>query len=77
MNRVCMAAIVAVAQGHIDPGHKLKTAFNPIHQNMTRLFSVRGLLDPRPNLAGAANGNSSGVENIQRQVMYMNCWVHG
>ncbi|CAL0323665.1 unnamed protein product [Lupinus luteus] len=77
MYRVCMAAIVAIAQGHIDPSHKWKTAFNPIHQNMTRLFSARGLLNLRPDLAGAVTGDSPGVENIQRQVMYMNCWVHG
>ncbi|KAE9588532.1 hypothetical protein Lal_00002974 [Lupinus albus] len=73
MKRVCMAAIVAIAQGHIGPSHKWKTPFNHIHQNMASLFSAIGFLD----LAGAVNGNSSGVENIQRQVMYMNCWVHG
>ncbi|CAL0323666.1 unnamed protein product [Lupinus luteus] len=68
MYRVCMAAIVAIAQGHVDPSHKWKTAFDPIHQNMAPLFSVKGLLNLTPDLAGAVTDNSSGVENIQRQV---------
>ncbi|CAL0322664.1 unnamed protein product [Lupinus luteus] len=48
MNRVWMAATVAVAQSHSDPGHKCKTALKSINQNRTRLFSAGGLSDLRP-----------------------------
>ncbi|RDX95992.1 hypothetical protein CR513_21407, partial [Mucuna pruriens] len=65
LNRVWMAATVAVAQGHTDPGHKCKTALSSIHHNRSRLFSCGALSDLRPlsgamgsDVAGAVTGSS-------------------
>ncbi|KAH1222540.1 hypothetical protein GmHk_12G035669 [Glycine max] len=90
LNRVWMAATVAVAQGHTDPGHKCKTALTSIHHNRSRLFSGGALSDLRPlsgvvgsDVAGSVAG-SSDVENRVRQaddslrkVMYLSCWGQG
>ncbi|KAL1345811.1 hypothetical protein HN51_019505 [Arachis hypogaea] len=91
LNRVWMAATVAVAQGHTDPGHKCKTAVKSIHNNRTRLFSAGGLSDLRPlsglmgsDVAGAATGNGSSADDRRgqtddslRKVMYLSCWGQG
>ena len=91
LNRVWMAATVAVAQGHTDPGHKCKVAVKSIHNNRTRLLSAGGLAVLRPlsslmgsDVAVAAVGNGSGAEDRRRQaddslrkVMYLNCWGLG
>ncbi|XP_027341310.1 uncharacterized protein LOC113854499 [Abrus precatorius] len=90
LNRVWMAATVAVAQGHTDPGHKCKTALSSIHQNRSRLLSGGCLSDLRPlsgvvgsDVAGALTGNSDVPDRIRqaddslRKVMYLNCWGQG
>ncbi|PNX82577.1 hypothetical protein L195_g038607 [Trifolium pratense] len=86
LNRVWMAATVAVAQSHADPGHKCKTVHKSINQNRTRLFSVGALLVLRP-LSGAIASDitvsSEKEERLRRtndslqKVMYMNCWGQG
>ncbi|KAK7290928.1 hypothetical protein RIF29_05720 [Crotalaria pallida] len=92
LNRVWMAATVAVAQGHTDAGgHKWKTALNSIHQNRSRLFSTgAGLSDLRPlsgvigsDVAGALTENGSKKRSVEeadeslRKVMYLSCWGQG
>ncbi|KAJ1410730.1 hypothetical protein SESBI_05475 [Sesbania bispinosa] len=90
LNRVWMAATVAVAQGHTDSGRKCKTALGSIHHNRTRLFSAGGLSDLRPlsgavgsDIAGSVNGNSDVEDRLRqaddslRKVMYLNCWGQG
>ncbi|KAG4961026.1 hypothetical protein JHK87_037659 [Glycine soja] len=90
LNRVWMAATVAVAQGHTDPGHKCKTALNSIHHNRSRLFSGGALPDLRPlsgvvgpDVAGAAAGSSDAKNRVSqaddslRKVMYFSCWGQG
>jgi len=87
LNRVWMAATVAVAQGHTDPIHKCKTALGTIHQNRTRLFSTGGALSallPLSSVVVSHETVSSKVEEKLRQtddtlqkVMYMNCWGQG
>ncbi|KAL2331745.1 hypothetical protein Fmac_019326 [Flemingia macrophylla] len=90
LNRVWMAATVAVAQGHTDPGHKCKTALTSINHTRSRLFSAGALSDFRPlsgvvgsDVTGAVTGNSD-VDNRVRQaddslrkVMYLSCWGQG
>ncbi|OIV96745.1 hypothetical protein TanjilG_11741 [Lupinus angustifolius] len=89
MNRVWMAATVAVAQSHADPGHKCKTALKSINQNKARLFSAGGLSDLRPlsgvmgsDVAGAVAENgvdrrSEQADDSLRKVMYLSCWGQG
>ncbi|KEH39062.1 hypothetical protein MtrunA17_Chr2g0323741 [Medicago truncatula] len=87
LNRVWMAATVAVAQGHTDPIYKCKTALGTIHQNRTRLFSAGGALSALLPLSSVVVSDatvSSKVEEKLRQtddslqkVMYMNCWGQG
>ncbi|KAK7401984.1 hypothetical protein VNO78_13900 [Psophocarpus tetragonolobus] len=87
LNRVWMAATVAVAQGHTDPGHKCKTALTSIHHNRSRLFSGGSLSDLRPlsgvvgsEVAGASTGSSDVVRQADdslRKVMYLSCWGQG
>lgn len=81
LNRVWMAATVAVAQGHTDPGHKCKTALNSIHRNRTRLFSA-GSLRPLSvvmgsDLAGAVEDRRRQAEDSLQKVMYLSCWGQG
>ncbi|BAT92247.1 uncharacterized protein LOC124846376 [Vigna umbellata] len=90
LNRVWMAATVAVAQGHTDPGYKCKTALNSIHHNRSRLFSGGALSDLRPlsgvvgsDGAGAVAGSSDVQKRVTqadeslRKVMYLSCWGQG
>nr|ACU13714.1 unknown [Glycine max] len=85
-----MAATVAVAQGHTEPGHKCKTALNSIHHNRSRLFSGGALSDLRPlsgvvgpDVSGAAAGSSDAKNRVSqaddslRKVMYFSCWGQG
>ncbi|KAI4334027.1 hypothetical protein L6164_018767 [Bauhinia variegata] len=60
LNRVWVAATVAVAQGHTDPSNKWKSGFKSIQQNRRRLFSVGESSDLRP-LAGMMGSDIAGV----------------
>jgi hypothetical protein len=86
LNRVWMAATVAVAQSHADPSNKCKTVLKSINQNRTRLFSVGALLVLRPLsgvLASDVTASSEKEEKLKRtndslqKVMYINCWGQG
>lgn len=83
LNRVWMAATVAVAQSHADPGHKCKTAISSIHRNRTSLFSAGSLLAIRPLSGFLASDVTEAEERMRqtddslRKVMYMNCWGQG
>ncbi|KAK2370529.1 hypothetical protein P8452_57699 [Trifolium repens] len=86
LNRVWMAATVAVAQGHTDPGHKCKSAIGSIHQNRSRLFTAGSLSDLRPlsgvvvsdvSVSSEADERLSRTDDSLRKVMYMNCWGQG
>ena len=85
LNRVWIAASVAVAQGHTDQG-KWKSGLRSFQLNRRRLFSSSGReLAGIRLLAGAAGLGLFGLvencedrlrqadESIQR-VMYLNCW---
>ena len=82
MSRVFMTAGVAVANGHTDQGHKLKSGINTIqHGKKAFTSSVTGAdaADLRP-LSGVLGSDVSGEQRRNqsddsiRQVMYMNCW---
>ncbi|KAI4322618.1 hypothetical protein L6164_022295 [Bauhinia variegata] len=89
LNRVWMAATVAVAQGQPDPGYKCKSGLKSIQQNRRRLFSGGDSSDLRPltgmmgsDIAGVVGNCDDGDSRRQsddslRKVMYMNCWGMG
>ncbi|KAL5082143.1 hypothetical protein RYX36_010564 [Vicia faba] len=66
LNRVWMAATVAVAQSHADPGHIFKTALRSIHQNRTRLFSAGSLLALRPLFSFIASDVTQAEERLRQ-----------
>ncbi|KAH6785564.1 Wound-responsive family protein [Perilla frutescens var. hirtella] len=87
MNRVWMAASVAVVNGHADQGQKLKSGLKSINHGKKRFFTAGGdAADLRP-LSGALNTDIEGCaasgggnerrrqgDDSLRQVMYLNCW---
>lgn len=88
LNRVWMAATVAVAQGHTDPIHKCKSALATIHQNRTRLFSAGGALlaifpvssivvSEATVISSEAKEKLRQTDDSLQKVMYMNCWGQG
>ncbi|KAF5746003.1 hypothetical protein HS088_TW06G00168 [Tripterygium wilfordii] len=86
LNRVCVAAAVAVLQGRKDQGHKWKSGLNSFRLSKRRFFSGGDKPDFRP-LYGAIGLDLTGImeirdgyerqgqteESLQR-VMYLNCW---
>ncbi|XP_021685132.2 uncharacterized protein LOC110668265 [Hevea brasiliensis] len=88
LNRVYMAASVAVVQGHADQGYKWTSSFKSLQHGKRRLFPTGESSELRP-LAGAAGSDRDGVpksprldgvrENDEsfRRVMYLNCWGQG
>ncbi|CAI0550117.1 unnamed protein product [Linum tenue] len=84
LNRVWMAATVAVVQGpHADQGTKWKSGLQSLHHGKRRFFSGSGdAADLRP-LSSAVVSDRAGVAGSRdadegvRRVMYLNCWGQG
>ncbi|XP_047943704.1 uncharacterized protein LOC125190432 [Salvia hispanica] len=83
MNRVWMAASVAVVNGHSDKGQKLKSGLTSLHHGGKKR-SFFSAADLRP-FSGALNTDMEGLsaaagerigqaDDSLRQVMYLNCW---
>lgn len=89
LNRVGMAASVAVAQGHTEIGHKWKSGLKSLRQGRRLLSSGENPADLRPlsSLMGSegpgavqncdAGDRRAQTEDSLRRVMYLNCWGQG
>ncbi|XXG59527.1 hypothetical protein AAC387_Pa04g1598 [Persea americana] len=80
LNRVWMAATVAVMHGHTDQGFRWSSGLRSLHQGKNRLSSS-GL---RPFSSGSDIGRVFGAGNRDEKLMqaddslqkamYLNCW---
>ena len=89
LNRIWMAASVAVVQGHTDQGHKWKTGLTSLQHGKRKFFSGTGSdashLRPLsgvigsdfPGVLGNQDGNHERPDESLRRVMYLNCWGQG
>ncbi|KAL6554013.1 hypothetical protein OROMI_019686 [Orobanche minor] len=87
LNRLWVAAGVAVVNGHSDQGQKLKSGLKSLNQGKKRLLSAGGYTaDLRPIygvlnselggfLGGSGEDTRRQAEDSLRQVMYLSCWV--
>lgn len=84
MNRVWMAASVAIVDTHPDQGQNLKSGLQSLNHGKKRFFHAGGEeADLRP-FSGSLNCESGALrgedrrrkhsEESLRQVMYLNCW---
>ncbi|KVH95926.1 Protein of unknown function wound-induced [Cynara cardunculus var. scolymus] len=78
MSRVFMTAGVAVANGHTDQGHKLKSGIKSFQQGKKAFTSSAdpAELGPISAVGGLLRGEERRKQSDDsiRQVMYMNCW---
>jgi hypothetical protein len=89
LNRIWMAASVAVVQGHTDQGRKVKPGLKSLQLGKRKFFYGSDSADLRP-ISGMIGlhkaiylGNSEADERPRqadeslRRVMYLNCWGQG
>ena len=89
LNRVWMAASVAVVQSHSDQGHKWKTGFKSLQHGKRKFFSDTGsdashlrplsgmIGSDLPGFLGNDDGNHERPDESLKRVMYLNCWGQG
>ncbi|KAL0001842.1 hypothetical protein SO802_015623 [Lithocarpus litseifolius] len=89
LNRVWMAASVAVVQSHTDQGHKWKTGLKSLQHGKRKFDSgtcsdasdlrpLSGMIGSDfPGVVGNGEANHERPDESLRQVMYLNCWGQG
>ncbi|KAL4569882.1 hypothetical protein LXL04_025528 [Taraxacum kok-saghyz] len=75
LNRVLMAAGVAVANGHTDQGYKLKSLVNSFRHGKKAFTSdLRPLSSLLRSNVNVGDRKTTQSDESLRQVMYFNCW---
>ncbi|KAM3748388.1 hypothetical protein ACB098_05G105100 [Castanea mollissima] len=89
LNRVWMAASVAVVQGHTDQGQKWKTGLKSLQHGKRKFFygtgsdasdlrQLSGMIGSDfPGVVGNRDGNLERSDESLRRIMYLNCWGQG